>query len=224
MGRFPWPVQGRIPNFEGAKAAAQRLGDLDVWEDAKAIKANPDSPQRWARGHALRAGKVLYMAVPRLTRLEAFLELDSRHMAAPEKAATIRGAFALGKPVHPERIPPLDLILAGSVAVDPNGGRLGKGGGYSDLEYALGRTFGFVAETTPILTTVHPLQLVREAIPMRGHDIPLDFAAFPDRIASMEPTHPRPRGIQWDLLPQEKIEAIPILQSLAERGLAPGGI
>ncbi|MFQ5552438.1 MAG: 5-formyltetrahydrofolate cyclo-ligase [Thermoplasmata archaeon] len=220
VARFPWPVRGRIPNFEGANEAANRLADLDVWRDARAIKTNPDSPQRWARRDALRAGKVLYMAVPRLAQLEAFLELNPRRLVTPEKAATIKGAFALGKPVHPEQIPSLDLILTGSVAVNKSGGRLGKGGGYSDLEYAFGRTFGFIQESTPIVTTVHPLQLVAEAIPTLEHDIPVDFVALPDQVHSTNCTHRRPKGVDWDILPEEKIRTIPVLQALRRQGLA----
>lgn len=223
MARFPWPARGRIPNFEGSRDAAEKLSGLDVWADARAIKANPDSPQRWARRLALGAGKVMYMAVPRLTQVEAFVELDPRRLDSPERAATIKGAFALGRPVHPKRIPPIDLVLTGSVAVDSRGGRLGKGGGYSDLEYALGRTFAFVQGATPIVTTVHPLQLVRGAIPMLEHDIPVDYVAFPDQVLPMKSTHVRPRGIDWDLLPEAKIKAIPLLRNLAERDSASGG-
>ncbi len=43
-----------------------------------------------------------------------------------------------------KEMPPVDLIVAGSVAVNKKGSRIGKGGGYSDLEYAIGREFGFV--------------------------------------------------------------------------------
>ncbi len=152
MARFPWPAKGIIPHFEGSREAAERLSELDAWADVRALKANPDSPQRWARRLALQAGKVLYMAVPRLTQVEAFVELDPRRLDSPVRAATIKGAFALGRSVPPKCIPPIDLVLTGSVAVNSRDGRLGKGGGYSDLEYALGRTFAFVQGATPIVT------------------------------------------------------------------------
>jgi len=44
-----------------------------------------------------------------------------------------KGAFRFGFPVHPKEIPQIDLIVAGSVAVNRRGSRIGKGGGYSDL-------------------------------------------------------------------------------------------
>lgn len=213
-------MKGRIPNFEGADRAAEQLRQLDVWQDARVLKANPDSPQRWPRRNALRSGKVLYMAVPRLRKEACFLELDPNRIPQAERASSLKGAFALGRPVHPERMRPVDLVLTGSVAVDGTGGRLGKGGGYSDLEYALGRTVGFLGEETPIVTTVHPLQIVPEAIPMLRHDIPVDFVATPQRLQALKPKHARPEGVFWDLLPEEKRTAIPILWRLRERGEA----
>ena len=65
VARFPG-AYGRIPNFVGAKKAAQNLTTLRVWQQARTIKCNPDSPQRPVRYAAIRAGKIVYQAVPRL--------------------------------------------------------------------------------------------------------------------------------------------------------------
>jgi 5-formyltetrahydrofolate cyclo-ligase len=69
VARFPGAV-GRIPNFTGAEAAAERLRGLPSWEAARAVKANPDSAQLPVRQRALEDGKVVYMAVPRLAERE----------------------------------------------------------------------------------------------------------------------------------------------------------
>jgi 5-formyltetrahydrofolate cyclo-ligase len=61
----PGGVVGKIPNFHGAEAAADRLAALPAWEAAQVVKANPDKAQRPVRARALTEGKVLYMAVPR---------------------------------------------------------------------------------------------------------------------------------------------------------------
>ncbi|NIS34221.1 MAG: 5-formyltetrahydrofolate cyclo-ligase, partial [Actinobacteria bacterium] len=45
VARFPFPPHGRIPNFAGAEAAADRLAETPEWAAADAIKANPDAPQ-----------------------------------------------------------------------------------------------------------------------------------------------------------------------------------
>ncbi|UCH21360.1 MAG: hypothetical protein JSU83_23150 [Deltaproteobacteria bacterium] len=39
---------------------------------------------------------------------------------------------------------------------------MGKGGGYSDLEYALVKEAGLIKNDTPIVTTVHALQVVED--------------------------------------------------------------
>ena len=62
----PGRVVGKIPNFLGAEAAADRLAALPAWQEARVLKANPDKAQRAVRARALTEGKVLYMAVPRL--------------------------------------------------------------------------------------------------------------------------------------------------------------
>src|SRR5262245_24694515 len=78
------------------------------------------------------------MAVPRLRAERCFLRLDPRALGGKlAPAATIKGASTLGVPVLPREIGRIDLVVAGSVAVDETGARLGKGGGYSDLEFAL---------------------------------------------------------------------------------------
>lgn len=216
VARFPLPVSGRIPNFEGAREAAVRMADLDFWSDARTLKTNPDSPQRWAREMALREGKRVYMAVPRLRKAECFLELDPTFIKNPSRAATIKGAFAQGHPIRPEKVRSIDLVLAGSVAVDRKGGRVGKGGGYSDLEYALGRLFGFLTEETPVVTSVHQLQIIDDDIPMLRHDVPVDYFVTPKGARRTSTRHAKPEGIYWDLLGEERLGAIPILKEARE--------
>ena len=137
VGRFPGTA-GRIPNFVGAERAALHLQELRAWREARAVKINPDAPQLPVRRMALREGKVVYMPVPRLRSLECFLELDPARLGKRAlQAASIRGAERLGRPVGIEALPPIDLIVCGAVGVNARGARVGKGGGFSDLEYGL---------------------------------------------------------------------------------------
>jgi len=98
------------------------------------------------------------------------------------------------------------------VAVNRRGARVGKGGGYSELEFALLIEEKKIARNTPIVTSVHPLQIVDEDIPMTEHDIPLTAIITPDKIIETKSQLKRPKGIYWKMLPPEKIEAIPVLQ------------
>lgn len=223
VSRFPGAV-GRIPNFAGAERAAQLLATLPLWKQARTCKCNPDSPQWPVRHLALSEGKVVYMAVPRLRDDRCFLELDPRKIRGPlRQAASIRGASQAGRPVPVAEVPPLDLIVCGSVGVNRQGARVGKGGGYSDIEFALLNACGKVSSKTPIATTVHPLQMVTEEIEMCLHDIPVDVVTTFDEVVETRTTFPRPSGIYWELLSTEKVEAIPILNQLwRERGHSGG--
>lgn len=211
MAAFPRPVYGRIPNFVGADRAASRLLSLPEWTRARVIKSNPDSPQYYVRLAALEQGKMLIMATPRL--LNGFLVLDPRAIPRDKfrEAATIRGAFKYGKPARLCDLPPVDLIIAGSVAVDLRGGRVGKGGGYSELEYAILRELGLVDENTPIATTVHDLQIV-ERVPLEEHDFTVDYIATPTKLMKAIGERKRPRGIIWEILGDRS--SLPVIQEL----------
>jgi 5-formyltetrahydrofolate cyclo-ligase len=74
LSAFPFPPHGRIPNFKGAKDAALRLFEEPEWRDAKRIKVNPDSPQKYIREEALRRGIIVYVPTPKLKA--GFLKLD----------------------------------------------------------------------------------------------------------------------------------------------------
>jgi 5-formyltetrahydrofolate cyclo-ligase len=112
----------------------------------------------------------------------------------------------------------MDMVVCGSVAVSPDGARLGKGGGFSDLEFAIAREAGLVSPDTVIVTTVHDLQLVDTGtIPMTIHDVPVDIIVTSERTIHCERRHPRPSGVHWDELTEAKIAAIPILAALSRR-------
>ena len=146
-------------------------------------QCNPDAPQRAVRLAALREGKTVVVAVPRLRAERCFLRLDPRALGGKlTQAATIKGASTLGVPVLPGQIGRIDLVVAGSVAVNRTGARLGKGGGYSDLEFALAHSLGLVDDDTPVVSTVRELQVVDDPIPMTAHDVPLDLVVTPDRV------------------------------------------
>jgi 5-formyltetrahydrofolate cyclo-ligase len=212
VARFPG-LEGSVPNFVGAERAAQLLCELPMWKRAKVVRINSDPPQLPIRRAALRDNKVVYLAIPRLRSERCFVELDPAKLGTKIlRVASIKGAMQLGRLVPPHEMRPVDLIVCGSVAVTRQGARVGRGGGYCDLEYALLRTEGKIREYTPILTTVHPLQIVEDRLPMRGHDIPVDFLITPDQVIAAPSLHPRPRGVIWEILHETKILTIPLLR------------
>jgi 5-formyltetrahydrofolate cyclo-ligase len=215
VSRFPG-AEGRIPNFAGAKQAAQRLAGHRLWRRARVIKANPDSPQTHARRLALEEGKTLVMAVPRLRQQHPFRLLEPRRLSAKQvrEAATIKGALRHGKVVAVEELPEIDFVLCGSVAVNLSGARVGKGGGFSDLEYGLLIEEGRIDEHTVVATTVHPMQILREHLMVIDHDLPIDIIATPRAVIEVDRAYDRPRGILWDHLQPPQIHEIPILERM----------
>ncbi|MDS0282329.1 5-formyltetrahydrofolate cyclo-ligase [Haloarcula onubensis] len=223
VARFPFPPQDRIPNFEGAAAAAQRVTETAVWERADAVKANPDSPQLPLRRAALRAGKTVYMAVPRLRDRRCFYELDPADLDDLEAAPAVSNVADHARQVGPEAVGDLDLVVSGSVAVTEAGARIGKGEGYSDLEYAVLQELGLVDAATPTLTTVHELQVLDgpesavpdASVPVDAHDVPMDSVVTPGRTVETDTPFPRPDGVDWAALDGERIAEIPVLAERA---------
>jgi len=222
LARRPLPPHGRIPNFAGAEAAAQRIPSLPEWRRAVVVKVNPDSPQRHVRLRALVEGKILVMPTPRLR--EGFIVLDPSSIPARlyPLASTIRGAFRLGvvyKSIEQlsGKISRVDFIVEGSVAVNRWGERLGKGEGYGELEYAILLETGLIEPDVPIATSVHDVQVVGERLPQDPWDVPVDYVATPTRIMRVHGRGPRPPGILWEHLRADKLAEIPVLRELRRR-------
>jgi len=217
VARFPGAA-GRIPNFTGAEAAAERLRTLPAWQAAGTVKSNPDSAQWPVRQRALEDGKTVFMAVPRLAETEPFFALDPARLSEPpRKAASISGATRSAQRVTLAGLSPVDLVVMGCVAAGEDGARLGKGGGFADLEFALARSAGLIGPDTLVVTTVHELQVrPAGAIPTAAHDAPVDLVVTPERVIDCRPGRgERPLGgIRWSELTDEKIAAIPLLAAL----------
>jgi 5-formyltetrahydrofolate cyclo-ligase len=217
VARFPG-AEGRIPNFVGAEAAADNLRDTAAWKRSATVKANPDSPQLPVRQRALEDGKLVFMAAPRLAADKPFLALDPRVLTvAPRKAVSISGAARHGRPVDLTALRPVDLVVTGCVAVSQDGARLGKGGGFSDLEYALAWEAGLIGPSTVIVTTAHPVQILENGrIPVTGHDFRVEMIVTPEGVIRCQrrPPSKRQPAIAWGDLTEEKIQAIPLLDRL----------
>ena len=219
--RFPG-ARNRISNFRGAEEAAERLRATPAWQGARTVKANPDSPQWPVRQRALEDGKLVYMAVPRLAGDDPFFLLDPDHLAdTPRRASSIKGATASARTVAVEHLEPVDLVVTGCVAVGEDGVRLGKGGGFSDLEFAIAAEAGLIGDETVVATTVHELQVEPAGrIPSTEHDIRVDLVVTPERV--LEPASGRRADarVRWEELTEDKVEAIPLLGRLREHARA----
>ncbi|KAI4321367.1 hypothetical protein MLD38_034757 [Melastoma candidum] len=217
----PRPVHHRIPNFVGAASAAHKLGQLEQYRDAKCVKVNPDSPQKQVRFLTLSDGKKLLTPQPRLrTGFFSILELAMLEPGNVNEACTSVGVAKYGRPIGLDEKIKVDLIVIGSVAVDPRtGARLGKGEGFAELEYGMLRYMGAVDDSTPVVTSVHDCQLVDD-IPVEKllvHDVPVDIICSPSQVIFTNTAIPKPQGIYWDKLSPEKLGQIRILRELKRR-------
>jgi 5-formyltetrahydrofolate cyclo-ligase len=217
VARFPG-ARNRISNFTGAEKAAELLRSLPEWAKAAAVKSNPDSAQLPVRQRALEDGKTLYMAVPRLAEAEPFFLLDPEHLTdTPRRAVSIKNATANARRVAVDELDPVDIVVTGCVAAGEDGARLGKGGGFADLEFALATAAGLIGPDTLVVTTVHELQVrAPGAIPTAAHDVPVDLVVTPERVIDCRALRAeRPAaGILWESLTAAKIAAIPLLGRL----------
>jgi 5-formyltetrahydrofolate cyclo-ligase len=106
--RFPFPVHGRIPNFKGAEEAAARLLAHPLFRRVRAIKVNPDSPQRHVRRLALERGITVITPTPRLKG--AFRKLDPAKIPKERygEAATLKKGGRWGEAVALDALPKID--------------------------------------------------------------------------------------------------------------------
>ncbi len=211
VARFPFPPHHRIPNFNGAKEAAEALFEESPWSTARHIKVNPDAPQRYLRELALRKGIVLFVPTPRLRG--GFFRVDPANIPQDKlrDAASLSKGARWATPVSLGDLPQLDAIVTGSVAVTTGGKRCGKGEGYADLEYAILQELGH--PPVPVATTVHDLQVV-EAFPTDPTDLPLSLIVTPTRRFRIEVREITGVGIDWDRLPNQRLEEMPVLNEL----------
>ncbi|GAQ79784.1 5-formyltetrahydrofolate cyclo-ligase [Klebsormidium nitens] len=205
----PRPVHHRIPNFVGADKAADQLATLPEYVSAKCVKVNPDTPQKRVRYLTLTDGKLLLTPQPRLrTGFFSSLVLSSIPEGDINTACTSAGVAKYGTPLDLDDKVKVDLLVIGSVAVDPKtGARLGKGEGFAELEYGMLRWMGAIDDDTLVVSSVHDCQLV-DNIPVEKlliHDVPVDVICTPSRIIRVPPSIPKPQGIYWDRLSPQKL-------------------
>lgn len=212
----PRPCRGWIPIFAGSRVAAMKVPKKRFFQEAQVVYASADPSLQPLREEVLRAGKQLVMMLP---GFRGFVVVDGRSVSNEvlRTAASPRGALAYGTQTRVIERARIDLVALGSVAVDRQGGRLGRGDGHHDLEYAVLRELGAVDNRVAVITLVHDLQLV-DRVPMELHDAPVDYIATPSLFIKAEGGYRKPGGVIWDLIDSATAERLPLLKLLAGLG------
>lgn len=222
IARFPRPVHHRIPNFDGAEVAAERLSKLPEFMQATCIKVNPDTPQRPVRHAVLEQGKTLLTPQPRLrTGFFSTISMDTLPSDIMiEQCTNSKGVAKHGTPVTLNDDYIVDLVVVGSTAVCPRtGARVGKGEGFAELEWGILSLQGNLdASTTLVVTTVHDEQVVDDMPEgqLTKHDVPVDIIVTPTRTIRVPNRAPKPSGVFWDLLSPQKLAQIRVLRQLKQ--------
>ncbi len=211
----PVSVPASRPNSEfrrreGSGRTARRPARVGGGDD------DQDEPRRAAtpvRRRALRDGKTVYMAVPRLRDERCFLELDPDVLEDYDEATTVSGSAKHGVQVGPDALAPIDLIVAGSVAA-ADGGRIGGRIQRPRVRY-LSRTRSrrrdhAGRDDRPRATTRRRRPRVRRTRRPdgSGHHARTDDPSGRRRAAG---------GIDWRLLDERRLTEIPILSRLRKR-------
>ena len=222
IARPPRPVHHRIPNFDGAEVAAERLAELPEFEQAQCVKVNPDTPQKAVRYRVLEEGKTLLTPQPRLrTGFFSTLKADALPPDVTISDVVVsKGVAKHGTPVTLHDEYTVDLVVVGSTAVCPNtGARVGKGEGFAELEWGILSLQGNLdASKCLVVTTVHDEQVV-EDMPedqLTKHDVPVDIIVTPTRTIRVPNRAPKPSGVYWDLLSPQKLAQIKVLRDLKQ--------
>ncbi|WP_026673223.1 5-formyltetrahydrofolate cyclo-ligase [Alkalihalobacterium bogoriense] len=212
VARFPFPIKGRIPNFKGAEKATAHLIQHDLYKQAKVIKVNPDSPQLPLRAQILKDNKILLVPTPRLKA--GFIQVKPEWVPSGEekKAASLKHILSYGKEIPLHEIPPIDLMVMGSVAIHPDGRRLGKGEGFADREYGILKELG--NKDIPVVTTINSKQLVSDDIPHQTYDVTVDWYVTEEGLFKSTGQYLKPKGIEWDEVTEEEKHEMPVLEEV----------
>lgn len=212
LGRFPFPLHGRIPNFKGAEKAAHLVTTMPEYKAANVIKVNPDSPQLPLRAQVLKDGKTLLVPTPRLK--DGFIQVQPSWVPTGEerKAASLKNIMSYGKVTPLDELPTIDMLVVGSVALHKDGRRLGKGEGYADREYAIIRELG--NPEIPVVATIQSAQLVEDDIPKDEYDLAVDWIVTEEEIIKTNSPYEKPKGIVWELVTEEEKEEMPVLNEI----------
>lgn len=199
--------------------AAEKLRRLQEYHDAATIFATPAKSLHQVRINCLVDGKNLVMPAPSIR--EGFFLLTGHSVPFKELSAavTYKGLEKHGKMLKNLAMPGLSvrLLLTESLAVDPEGGRLGDGNGFFDLCCALLQELGALQHDWKAFSFILDEQLSGDLLPQDTWDIKMSGAITPSSIHAFNPPPQKP-VILWDMLSRDRLKRIDPLWKLYSAG------
>ncbi len=173
IARFPFPIYGRIPNFIGSDKAAGKIKLLPNYLNSLCIFTGPDFALKALRDLILKDDKVLAYATP---HMKEFKMIKGRFNT------TIKNLAKFGEKLAKN----VDFAVVGSVAVDLNGNRIGKGSGYGDREIKYLKK-KFEGKNFLAGTLVHSSQVFEDFSHLKeSHDEKINFILTEKELIKIE--------------------------------------
>ena len=211
-----------ITDFQGSRAATERVLELSEWRQARRVFITPDNSTAYLRELAIRQSKEMIMTTYGIRRGSVLVTRALVPEGQEEYASTLVGMEKFGRRLMTiedlEAAGPLDLMVTGALAVSrAHGGRAGKGAGWFDAEWGIWGALGLTHPGTPVLGIVHDIQVVPEAFSLDPWDCHLSIVLTPTETIHVR-VDSQPHGILWDAFAtREKAawaEAIPYVRQL----------
>lgn len=224
--RFAWDFAEFIADYEGSEQNAQRIRELAGDLDITTWFVTPDNNLDKLRESLVRDN--IPFVMPSYGILRGFLSLHPEDVPAGDErfVGTLDGMNRYASPIPfgelADRQETFDILVTGSSFVTTDGLRMGKGHGFFDLEWAMLREVDLVDHTTKVVAVAHDVQVIdadeidRDSI-IAEHDTIADYIVTPTTVHEIQDAPPKPTGIHWNLLAEEKIERIPPLAYLSRQ-------
>lgn len=217
--RFHYDFSEFITDFQGSDRATANLTKMDIYKNSQAIFITPDNCLERLRSQTVRDKKIMLMTTYGIRR--GFVELlpDDVQSGLEDYAVLLDSIEKFGRYISLAEIQKrykIDLLVTGGSAVARSGGRLGKGHGYFDIEWATLYSIGVVETHTPIVDVVHDCQLVDDELELTPYDTTCDYIITPTQVLHVPKPQKPTGGIYWNQLAPGMMENISILAELQE--------
>ena len=195
---------------------AERLRRIDVYRRARRVFVGPADILSQIRLNVLMDGKELIMPSPSLK--EGFFLCRPGAIPFTERrfAVSFKGLAKFGEKLGPDDFSALDvgLFVTDVLAWDRLGNRLGDGGGFFDLSWALLQTLGAVSGRAAVFGVAGRGQCV-DLVPVDPWDVKMNGMITEEGIDVF--ANDQVRGsLFWEQLPAKRIRKISLLWKLSK--------
>ncbi len=188
----PRPCFARIPSFKATHVATAKLVDQPQWQAADTVVISPDDATTDARKEAIRAGKRLFVPLPK-TDTAILLEQIDPKQATP--AALMKEAERFGKVVPLAEVKGAPLFVTSALSVDRFGNWLGQGEVFGELNPTLTHTDGVLADAFRI-ALVDDMQIFEDfEYLMEPTAAKLDLTITKTKVVTPEVRPPAPPAV-----------------------------